>query len=101
MSIALRSQKFFPDGENPLLIDHSIPETQYGGYVVMDPPEPSKEMIRQAKKWLIESIRLQAEKLKKRPARLKFILSENYEVYDPETEETRICSAYGWKAVFR
>ncbi len=75
-----------------------MPTKQYGNYVVLNEPNPDKLMILEAKKLLCESIRRAQEQFDRKAKHIKFKICKNYELYDPETGETVICSTVGWVA---
>jgi hypothetical protein len=54
------------------------PMTQYGQYILLSDPTPSKLMVREAKKVLCESIRQTQIKLGLKAKNIRFIVTENY-----------------------
>lgn len=73
---------------------------QYGQFVVVD-RNPSKEVVREAKKMMIESIKRTQDELKKKPFQIRILIYPEWEFIDPVTGEVVVAGTVGWKARFK
>ena len=69
--------------------------TPYGREIVLFDPNPPKSMIRGAKRQLVRSMRWQEDYRKLKFKSVKFTIKKNYELIDPDTGETELCSSVG------
>lgn len=72
----------------------------YGRFVILTDPEPDETLIREAKKFLCESVRQTQKHFNAKAKNLKFAIAKNYEIIDDATGETVIVSKVQWTAQF-
>lgn len=94
------STKIFPP-HDPTPSSSLMTKKLFGQYVTLSEPDAlPKEVLREAKKLLVESIKKTADTHKSRPFGIKFKIDKNVLLRDPDTgEEFKVCH-YSWRAYF-